>query len=123
MGARFHGCGEPRFCCRSPSLFSRPPALPQTAVTVFIHEFEFVLAKMEVARYAKPWPPGIEPAPVALVAKRSPSPRSGTIPTTTPAMPFEFGDVVLVPFRFTNQAAASKKRPAVVSAAAPLFAL
>jgi mRNA interferase MazF len=28
-------------------------------------------------------------------------------------MPFEFGDVVLVPFPFTNQAA-SKKRPAVV---------
>jgi mRNA interferase MazF len=28
-------------------------------------------------------------------------------------MPYEFGDVVLVPFPFTNQAA-SKKRPAVV---------
>ena len=28
-------------------------------------------------------------------------------------MPFEFGDVVLVPFSFTNQTA-SKKRPAVV---------
>ncbi len=28
-------------------------------------------------------------------------------------MPFEFGDVVLVPFPFTNQAA-SKKRPAIV---------
>jgi mRNA interferase MazF len=28
-------------------------------------------------------------------------------------MPFEFGDVVLVPFPFTNQAA-SKRRPAVV---------
>ena len=28
-------------------------------------------------------------------------------------MPFEFGDVVLVPFPFTSQAA-SKKRPAVV---------
>lgn len=28
-------------------------------------------------------------------------------------MPFEFGDVVLVPFPFTNQAA-SKKRPAVI---------
>jgi hypothetical protein len=96
--------------------------LPQTAVTVFIHEFEFVLAKMEVTRYAKPWPPGIEPAPIALVAKRSPSPQSGRIPTTTPTMPFEFGDVVLVPFRFTNQAA-SKERPAVVSAAAPLFPL
>ena len=31
----------------------------------------------------------------------------------TPTMPYEFGDVVLVPFPFTNQAA-SKKRPAVV---------
>jgi mRNA interferase MazF len=30
-----------------------------------------------------------------------------------PTMPFEFGDVVLVQFPFTNQAA-SKKRPAVV---------
>lgn len=28
-------------------------------------------------------------------------------------MPFEFGDVVLVPFPFTSQAA-SKKRPAVI---------
>jgi mRNA interferase MazF len=31
----------------------------------------------------------------------------------TPTMPFEFGDVVLVPFPFTSQGA-SKKRPAVV---------
>lgn len=31
-------------------------------------------------------------------------------------MPFEFGDVVLVPFPFTSQAA-SKKRPAVVVSA------
>ncbi len=31
----------------------------------------------------------------------------------TPTMPFEFGDVVLVPFPFTSQAA-SKKRPAAV---------
>jgi mRNA interferase MazF len=30
-----------------------------------------------------------------------------------PTMPFEFGDVILVPFPFTNQAA-SKKRPAIV---------
>ena len=44
---------------------------------------------------------------------RRPSPRSGTTRTTTPTMPFEFGDVVLVPFPFTSQAA-SKKRPAVV---------
>jgi hypothetical protein len=29
-------------------------------------------------------------------------------------MPFDFGDVVLVPFRFTSQSA-SKKRPAVVA--------
>jgi mRNA interferase MazF len=28
-------------------------------------------------------------------------------------MPYEFGDVVLLPFPFTNQAA-SKKRPAVI---------
>src|ERR1700676_1088854 len=39
--------------------------------------------------------------------------RSGAIPKTTSMMSFEFGDVVLVPFPFTNQAA-SKKRPAVV---------
>jgi mRNA interferase MazF len=31
----------------------------------------------------------------------------------TPTMPFEFGDVVLVPFPFTSQAA-SKQRPAVI---------
>ncbi|MFZ2135578.1 MAG: type II toxin-antitoxin system PemK/MazF family toxin, partial [Xanthobacteraceae bacterium] len=37
---------------------------------------------------------------------------SGAIPKTTSMMSFEFGDVVLVPFPFTNQAA-SKKRPAV----------
>lgn len=30
-----------------------------------------------------------------------------------PTMPFEFGDILLVPFPFTSQAA-SKKRPAVV---------
>jgi mRNA-degrading endonuclease toxin of MazEF toxin-antitoxin module len=32
---------------------------------------------------------------------------------TTPTMPFELGDVVLVPFPLTSQTA-SKKRPAVV---------
>jgi mRNA interferase MazF len=32
----------------------------------------------------------------------------------TPTMPYEFGDVVLVPFPFTSHVA-SKKRPAVVS--------
>lgn len=31
----------------------------------------------------------------------------------TPTMPYEFGDVVLVPFPFTSQAA-SKQRPAVI---------
>jgi hypothetical protein len=35
------------------------------------------------------------------------------IPKTTSTMPFDFGDVVLVPFPFTSQRA-SKKRPAVV---------
>ena len=39
--------------------------------------------------------------------------KSGAIPTTTPTMRFEFGDVVLVPFPFTSQTAL-KKRPAVV---------
>ena len=33
-------------------------------------------------------------------------------------MPYEFGDVVLVPFPFTNQAA-SKQRPAVIVSAGP----
>lgn len=32
---------------------------------------------------------------------------------TKPTIPFEFGDVVLVPFPFTSQAT-SKKRPAVI---------
>jgi hypothetical protein len=41
------------------------------------------------------------------------STRSGAIPKTTSMMSFEFGDVILVPFPFTNQAA-SKKRSAVV---------
>jgi hypothetical protein len=39
--------------------------------------------------------------------------KSGAIPTTTPTMRFEFGDVVLVPFPFTSQTA-SKRRPAVI---------
>lgn len=39
--------------------------------------------------------------------------RCGRIQKTTSTMPFDFGDVVLVPFLFTSQAA-SKKRPAVV---------
>ena len=38
---------------------------------------------------------------------------AGAIPKTTSTMPFEFGDVVLVPFPLTSQRA-SKKRPAVV---------
>jgi hypothetical protein len=41
------------------------------------------------------------------------SPRSGTIRRTTFITTCEFGDVVLVPFPFTNQLV-SKKRPAVV---------
>lgn len=40
-------------------------------------------------------------------------PAFGIIPKTTFTMSFEFGDVVLVPFPFTDQSG-SKKRPAVV---------
>ena len=52
---------------------------------------------------------------LALLPRQAQSflPKSGAIPTTTSTMRFKFGDVVLVPFPFTNQAA-SKKRPAVV---------
>jgi hypothetical protein len=52
-------------------------------------------------------------ARAAAAATRRLSPPSGTSRTTTPTMPFDFGDVVLVPFPFTSQVA-SKKRPAVV---------
>src|SRR5258707_7905148 len=54
----------------------------------------------------------VGPAPPPLQAVRL-LPPSGAIPRTTSTMPFEFGDVVLVPFPFTSQRA-SKKRPAVV---------
>jgi hypothetical protein len=48
---------------------------------------------------------------LALLPRQAQSflPKSGAIPTTTSTMRFKFGDVVLVPFPFTNQAA-SKKR-------------
>src|SRR5258707_15560745 len=54
----------------------------------------------------------VGPAPPPLRAVRL-LPPSGAIPRTTSTMPFEFGDVVLVPFPFTSQRA-SKKRPTVV---------
>src|SRR5271165_2574867 len=55
----------------------------------------------------------------ARLLRRQPLPapphsqRSGIIRQTTFTMPFDFGDILLVPFPFTN-ATASKKRPAVV---------
>ena len=44
---------------------------------------------------------------------KTPSKRSGTIPTMPNTTDYEFGDIVPVPFPFTDQTA-SKKRPAVV---------
>ncbi|MBX9641193.1 MAG: type II toxin-antitoxin system PemK/MazF family toxin, partial [Mycobacteriaceae bacterium] len=50
---------------------------------------------------------------ISLVWRRRASGASGTTMTMPPTTRYSFGDVVLVPFPFTDQST-SKKRPAVV---------
>lgn len=54
----------------------------------------------------------------ASAAAPTPSPRSGRIRKTTPTMPYDFGDIVVVSFPFAGQATSRKRLAVAVSSRA-----
>src|SRR5258708_6530275 len=65
--------GEPGFRCVRQGGFSDPAGTAVAAGAVFIHEFEIVLPKVEVSRYATWRRPTSSTAPVELAATDRPS--------------------------------------------------